>query len=390
MVAPGRHLDQSRFSQTRTMTHLQFARRSLLRQFAGSASLLMSATATHAAGFQINETSASGLGTAFAAGAAEAADASTLWSNVAGMARIGESQASGTLHLITPSLKFRNVGSRTATGQGLGGSGGDAGGTVPVPNLYVAKPLDNGVSIGLGETSPCVLVTEYDDGWVGRFQAIKSSIETININPSLAWKASERVSVGLGLNVQHMKAEFTNQVNYAGALLNAAVLGGVVPGTPAFTAIATAAGGLESRARVTGSDTGYGWNAGLMFDLDDRSRIGIGYRSSVRYRLDGMARFANPAAPVPLAGLAEAVNGVALYDGRIASDEEIPAVLNLSYFTRVDDRWDLMVDAQWTQWSTVKNLTFLRADGSVLHDTPENFKNSWKLAFGANYRYNPQ
>ncbi len=372
------------------MTYLPFVLRPPWRQFACTASLVLAAAAAHAAGFQLNETSASGLGTAFAAGAAEAADASTLWSNVAGMARLGESQASGTLHLITPSLKFRNVASRPATGQGLGGSGGDAGGTAPVPNVYVAKPLDNGLSIGLGVTAPWGLVTEYDDGWVGRFQAIKSSIETININPSLAWKASDRVSVGLGLNVQHMKAEFTNQVNYAGALLNAAVLGGVVPGSPAFTAIATAANRLESRARVTGSDTGYGWNAGLMFDLDDRSRIGIGYRSSVKYRLDGMARFANPAVAAPLAGLAAAVNGLALYDGRITSDVEIPAVLNLSYFTRLDDRWDLMVDAQWTQWSTVRNLTFLRADGSVLQDTPENFKNSWKLAFGANYRYNPQ
>ncbi|MCZ4315658.1 outer membrane protein transport protein [Comamonadaceae bacterium G21597-S1] len=360
-----------------------------LRHLTCGAALLVAGTA-HAAGFQLNETSASGLGTAFAGGAAEAADASILWSNVAGMTRIGESQVSGTLHLITPSLKFRNAGSLAATGQGLGGSGGDAGGTVPVPNAYVTKPLDNGLSIGLGITAPWGLVTEYDDGWTGRFQAIKSSIETININPGLAWKASDRVSVGLGLNVQHIKAEFTNQVNYAGALLNAAVLNGVVPGSAQFNALAAAASGLESSATVKGSDTAYGWNAGLMFEVDDRSRIGIGYRSSIKYRVSGTARFANPAVSAPLAALAAGVNAAALYDTRITSDVEIPAVLNLSYFTRLDERWDLMADAQWTQWSTVKNLTFVRANGTVLQNTPENFKNTWKLAIGANYRYNPQ
>jgi long-chain fatty acid transport protein len=359
-------------------------------RLAGCCVLGLAGTGVQAAGFQLNETSASGLGTAFAGGAAEAADASTLWSNVAGMTRIGESQVSGTLHLITPSLKFRNLGSTAATGQALGGSGGDAGGTAPVPNFYVVKPLDNGLSIGLGVTAPWGLVTEYDDGWAGRFQAIKSSIETINVNPGLAWKTSDRMSVGLGLNVQHIKAEFTNQVNYAGALLNAAVRNGVVPGSAQFNAIAAAASGLESGARVKGSDTAYGWNAGLMFNVDDASRIGIGYRSSIRYRVSGTARFANPAVSAPLAALAAGVNAAALFDTRITSDVEIPAVLNLSYFTRLDDRWDLMADAQWTQWSTVKNLTFVRADGTVLQNTPENFKNTWKLAVGANYRYNPQ
>ncbi|MCB2004102.1 MAG: outer membrane protein transport protein [Rhodoferax sp.] len=364
-------------------------RSAFLRHITCGAALLVAGTA-HAAGFQLNETSASGLGTAFAGGAAEAADASILWSNVAGMTRIGESQVSGTLHLITPSLKFRNAGSLAATGQGLGGSGGDAGGTVPVPNAYVTKPLDNGLSIGLGVTAPWGLVTEYDDGWTGRFQAIKSSIETINVNPGLAWKASDRFSVGLGLNVQHIKAEFTNQVNYAGALLNAAVLNGVVPGSAQFNALAAAASGLESSATVKGSDTAYGWNAGLMYEVDDRTRIGVGYRSSIRYRVSGTARFANPAVGAPLAALAAGVNAAALYDTRITSDVEIPAVLNLSYFTRLDERWDLMADAQWTQWSTVQNLTFVRADGTVLQNTPENFKNTWKLAIGANYRYNPQ
>jgi long-chain fatty acid transport protein len=92
----------------------------------------------------------------------------------------------------------------------------------------------------------------------------------------------------------------------------------------------------------------------------------------------------------PLAALAAGVNAGALFDSRITSEVEIPAVFNLSYFTRLNERWDLMADAQWTQWSTIRHLTFLRADGSVLQSTPENFRNTWKLAIGANYRYSPQ
>lgn len=386
-----------------TAVHCQFpefftmslsARRPVVRQVATAILLLLGSIAALGAGFQLNETSASGLGTAFAGGAAEASDASILWSNVAGMSRLGESQVSGTLHLITPSLRFRNQASTAAIGQGLGGNGGDAGGLSPVPNFYVAKPINSGLSVGLGVTAPWGLVTEYDAGWVGRFQAIKSGIKTINVNPGLSWKASDAVAIGLGLNAQHMSAEFTNQVNYSGALLSAAALNGIAPGSAGFNAIAAATAGLESSARVKGSDNAYGWNAGVLFNVDDRTRVGVGYRSSLKYRISGNASFANPAVPVGApavtALLAAGVNATALFNTKIMSDVKIPAILNLSYFTQLNDQWDLMADAQWTQWSTVKNLTFVRGDGTVLQNTPENFKNTWKLAVGANYRYRPQ
>lgn len=356
--------------------------------------VLSGAPAAQAAGFQINEISASGLGTASAGGAAEASDASTIWSNVAGLSRLGQSQVSGALHLIMPSLQFRDGASTAALGQTLGNTGGNAGGLVPVPNFYVARPIDSSLSIGLGINAPWGLVTEYDAGWLGRFQAIKSSIETINLNPGLSWKASDRVALGFGLNMQHISAEFTNQVNYSAALLSAAALNGIAPGSAGFNAIAAATPGLESSARVKGSDNAFGWNAGVLFNLDDRTRVGLHYRSSVKYRVDGTATFANPglpgAAPAVTALLAAGVNAAQLFNTRISSNVEIPAVVNLSYFTTVNDRWDLMADAQWTQWSTVKDLTFVRANGTVLQSTPENFRNSWKLAIGANYRYSPQ
>ncbi len=348
----------------------------------------------HASGFQLGETSVSGLGNAYAGGAAQAQDATTLWSNPAGMSRIGESQVNGVLHLIVPSLKFRNEASTAAMGQGLGGNGGDAGSLAPVPNFYIVKPIDSRISIGLGVTAPWGLVTEYDAGWAGRFQAIKSSIKTMNVNPSLSWKASDALALGLGLNIQHMSAEFTNQVNYAGALLSAAALNGIAPGSAGFNAIAAATAGLESGARVKGSDNAYGWNAGLLWSLDEQTRIGLHYRSSMKYRLDGTAAFSNPAipvgAPAVTALLANGVNAARLFDSRITSDVKIPAIVNLSYFRQIDDRWDLMADAQWTQWSTIKNLTFIRANGAVLQNTPENFKNTWKLAVGANYHFSPQ
>jgi len=75
---------------------------------------LLAPTVVFGAGFALQENSGSGLGNAYAGGAAVAEDASTLWSNAAGMARLGSGQVAGALNLIQPSLKFRNANSIAA------------------------------------------------------------------------------------------------------------------------------------------------------------------------------------------------------------------------------------------------------------------------------------
>ena len=352
----------------------------------------LGATPAGAAGFLLNESSASGLGSAFAGGAASAEDASTLWSNVAGLSRIRSGQGIVVLHLIRPSMKFGSAASVAASQQALGGSGGDAGSLAPVPNMYFATPINSQWSAGIGVTAPWGLVTEYDDGWVGRFQAIRSSIQTLNVNPGVSWKPARSLALGLGLNFQRMLAEFTNQVNYSAALLSAAAANGVTPGSPTFNAIAQATPGLESSARIKGDDNAWGWNAGLLWDISPDHRVGLHYRSPVKYHIKGSAQFTNPvpAAPAPLAptvaALAAGVNAAALYDSGVGSEVEIPAIVNLSLFSTLSSHWDVMIDAQWTGWSTIETLTFVRSDGKVLQSTPEHFQNSWKVAVGTTYR----
>jgi long-chain fatty acid transport protein len=358
--------------------HALFARAPFART-AVSLTLLAGSVPALAAGFQLNENSTSGLGTAFASGAAAAEDATTLWSNAAGISRIRSTQAAGALHLVRPSIKFGNDGSAPALGQPLGGNGGDAGGWNVVPNVYLVMPINAQWSAGLGINAPWGLVTEYENGWIGRFQAIKSSIKTVNINPAVSWKPTSNLAVGLGLNFQRIEAEFTNQVNYTAAILQAAGVAGI-PVNPADVA------GLESSARVEGSDNGWGWNAGLLFDLDANSRIGISYRSPIEYTIAGNATFQNPAAPLAPAPLVAGVNAQ-LANTAITSEVKLPAIVNLSYFRTLNAQWDVLADAQWTGWSSIENLTFVRSNGSVLQTTPENFKDTWKFALGAHYRH---
>src|SRR4051794_26290604 len=139
----------------------------------GGILMMLGASQAFAAGFALQENSGSGLGNAYAGGAASAEDASTVWFNPAGMSRL-PNQAVFAINGIGPSAKFSNGASVAATNQPLGDNGGDAGSWAAVPNVYVVLPINKAWAFGLGVNAPFGLVTEYDDSFIGRFQAIKS------------------------------------------------------------------------------------------------------------------------------------------------------------------------------------------------------------------------
>jgi len=361
----------------------------------GALTLALGSSGTFAAAFALQEQSGSGLGNAYAGGAAIAEDASTIWSNPAGMSRLGSTQFVNALHLITPRIKFRNEGSLPATGQPLGHDGGDAGSLNVVPNLYVATPIGDRFALGLGVGAPFGLVTEYGDGWIGRFQALKSEIKTINVNSSMSWKVSDSVAIGVGVNFQRIDAELTRSVNYSAALAQAAQQaagGGLIPATLVPT-IAGATPGLESHVKLDGEDDAFGWNVGILVNLSPNTRLGASYRSSIEYDVSGNVSFGRPALPSLPAALAPVVAQLAagvnaqLADGGINADIELPDIANVSVFHKLNDRWDIMGDVQWTRWSTIKELRFVRANGTVLDVTPQNFDDAFRVAVGVNYHH---
>src|SRR5882672_2101553 len=169
----------------------------------------------HASAFALIEQSASGLGNSYAGAAATADDASIIFYNPAGMSLLpGGMQISAGLALINLSAKFSDSGSTPGAGpRPLGNDGGNAGDLSAVPNVYFAMDLAHDWKIGVGVSVPFGLKTEYDPAWMGRFQAIKSDISTLNLNPSVSYKLNDTVSLGFGVNYQSIDAEFTNAVN---------------------------------------------------------------------------------------------------------------------------------------------------------------------------------
>jgi long-chain fatty acid transport protein len=379
------------------MIRSQFGRMRLVAGIVAALSMLGASQAL-GAGFALQEQSASGMGNAFAGGAAAAEDASSMSVNPATLSKYASPQVVLGVHFITPSFKFHDDGSQPAAFQPLGSSGGDGGSTNVVPNIYLAVPINRDFTFGLGVNVPFGLVTEYDDDFLGRFQGIKSKVETINVNPALSWRVNDEFTLGVGVNWQHIKADFTSMVNYSGALAQAAQTAaaqGLISPDLVPTIIG-ATSGPQSKTTVDASDSAWGWNVGALWDLNPDTRIGIAYRAPIKYSASGNVNFDNPTPSVPPALapvvglLAQQVNAVALYDGGIHANIKLPDQAHLSIFQTLNDRWDWMADLQWTGWSTLKDLTFVRTTGPVLQSTPENFDDTWRFAVGANYKYNDQ
>ena len=331
-----------------------------------------------ASGFALIEQNASGLGNAYAGAAAAAEDASTIFFNPAGMTRLPGMQVVAAAHAIRPSVKFSNTGSTLAPLQTrLGGNGGDAGGWAFAPNAYFSWQVSPMWHVGVGLNAPFGLKTEYDVSWVGRFHAIESELKTLNVNPSVAFKVNEALSLGGGISYQRAEAKLTNAVNYTGAFIRA-----VCPtGTPACVSAALPAiggPGVEGVAKVEGHDGALGFNLGALVSMGPETRIGVAYRSGIDYRVSGSVVFGNR--PSVLAG--------GLPNGDVSSELKVPGSASWSIFHQISARWDILGDVSWTDWSTMKALNIVRANGALLSTTPLNWRDTWRFSVGANYRQN--
>ena len=356
--------------------------------------------------FALAEQNSLGLGNAYAGAAATAEDANTIWHNPAGLARLNFPQAEAAINVIIPSAKFQNANSLPALGQPLGGTGGDAGSAAFVPNLYASMPINDRIHIGVGVNVPFGLKTEYDNGWLGRYQALKSEIKTFNINPAFSWKVTDQFWVGAGANYQHFDATLTNNVNYTGALAQgyaAAAAAGQIPAA-SIPSLIGATSGLDTFAKVTGDDAAWGWNVGAMFSFNGDAnndpgagRIGIAYRSKLKYNVIGSVNFSNPTPPTltgalapfnPVVGaVSNTINQTRLYNGGVALDITMPDSASLSYYQKVSDKLDFLADVSWTGWSTIQQIAIRRSDGSALSTLPENFKDTWRYSAGVNYYF---
>lgn len=323
----------------------------------GICAVLASHGSAAGSGYAVVEQSVRGLGTAYAGGAAAADDASTVMYNPAGLARLTGSQVVGGVHLVLPSARFRNEGSSHVTGQPLtGGDGGNAGSAIVVPNLYYSGELSERIKVGLGLFSPYGLSTEYDSDWVGRYHSIKSDLISFNINPALALVVTDRLSVGFGLNAQYIDAELSNAIDF-GTIFSSLGAAGMAP--------------QQNDGYVTfkGDSWSWGYNVGVLYQFNSRTRAGAAYRSSIDHTLEGDAEFAGVPSGNPTGRF---------LDSKVKADVRTPDTASLSLWHSFSDTLAAVADATWTNWSVLDELR-IEFDNPAEDDAVTTFR--WEDTF---------
>lgn len=338
---------------------------------------------TSAAGFALQEQSVSGLGNAFAGGAAAMEDNSALYTNPAALAGFDSPELQIGAHYIAPDSKFNNRGT-TTIGVPTQGDHGDSDKSAILPNLYYSHPVSDDWIVGLGVSVPFGLETEWGDTWVGRYIADGSKIEDINVQPTLVYKVNDQFSIGVGLDIANVSAELTNAVDMGLIFLNAIQNGSIPMEHVTYTLLADVQNDIggskyDGSFKVEGDGIGYGFNIGMLYRFNEQTRLGFHYRSSVDVEVEGDNTF--------VVGALEPYLGAVFPNGKAGVDLKLPSTTNLSLFHQIDDTWAIMGDIQYTTWSSFDYLSIqYKQPTPPVTPVPELWEDVWRYAVGVNYQ----
>ncbi|MCP5535963.1 MAG: outer membrane protein transport protein [Akkermansiaceae bacterium] len=319
-------------NKTRNYTHVT----------AAAALLGMSSTPLLGAGFQLAERSVSGLGRAFSGEAAIADDASVIASNAAGMILLDDGALSVGLQYIKPDVDVQGVHPNPLVGNI---SDTDIAEDALVPYFYYSRKINDNLSAGFGMYSSFGLATEYSRAFSSVVGSETSEITTVTLNPSLAYRLNDQWTIGAGIDVLYAEGRLTN---YLG-------------GNKFFD--------------LEGDDWSIGWNFGVLFEVSDRTRIGLQYRSSIDLQIEGTAE-----------GILVGSTGAYKRDASLSI--ELPDVAELSIYHELNDKWAIHSDVTWTGWSKFKTLApKVHAGIDPLLAVQENWEDSYRYAIGATYKH---
>lgn len=239
--------------------------------------------------------------------------------------------------------------------------------------LYLTHNFRNGLAGGIGVYFPFGLATEWGDNWDGRYITTRADVFTTNINPSLAWQATPRLSVAAGLDIVYLDAELENRVN-----------------TTAVGFVINPPGGLGVLADIgqkfSADDWGLGFNLAAHLRILDNLAFGATYRSKVDLTAEGSAGFSVPAdaAALGLGGLFPTTGG--------SAELTLPAQATFGLAWKVSDALTLETGARWEGWSEFDELRIQLATpilGQTAQITPRDWDDTWAFNLGGEYRLNP-
>jgi len=317
-------------------------------------------------GFQLFEQDGASVGNYHAGYAAEAADASTAFYNPAGITRFQNQQIVIAGVGVATNVKYKGtVAVNTITtldGQPQVFPVTSQGGVFAfVPAVHYVTPLSERVGFGFSIDVPFGLKVDYGRSTQLRYASTLSSVQVIDISPTLAIKATDKLSFGAGPDIQSMRGEFNQEGTLGGAE-------------------------LDSDGINSADDTGYGYHAGALYEFSPETRAGLSYHSQVVHHLTGTSDFTGPLARD------DGLTGPT-HSQRALVNITLPPYTALSVFHKINPQFAVMASAVFTQWDTIQNLTLRDVAGVSGTDRianmtvviPQYYRNTWNLSVGGDY-----
>lgn len=369
------------------------------KQLTISLAAAFAATAVQASGYHFGTQSVTAQSTANAS-AAEAGNASTIFSNPAGLTKLDSDQVTAAINLVAPTIKYSDAEAahkRTGTPVKGSNSGKITDDVVVAPHVYGAHKINDNVTVGLGVYVPFGSSTEYSKDSVLRHHLNELGLTSIDIEPVVAYKINENHSVGVGAIAQYSTAELRKYADW-----------------DASGAVSQAAGrdmtGLaDGHADVKGKDWGFGYQLAWLWDVDDRTRVGVNYRSKVKHKLEGTADW--QADGLAVTSPLQKLGGQSLYNAVLARSGYVPhekasveivtpESLSVHGMYKATDKLNLFGDVTWTRHSRFNkadlNFENPKVIGRNANGTPKlssstritpNWRDTYKVALGGSYQY---
>ncbi|WP_425625036.1 outer membrane protein transport protein [Haemophilus sp. HN_Hi12] len=340
--------------------------------------MLLAAGGANAAAFQLAEVSTSGLGRAYAGEAAIADNASVVATNPALMSLFKTAQFSTGGVYVDSRINMNGDVDSSITATTMRTTKYDsasARNVIPgafVPNLYFVAPVNDKFALGAGMNVNFGLKSKYDDSYDAGVFGGKTDLTAINLNLSGAYRVTEGLSLGLGVNAVYAKAQVERNAGIIAESVKIAqnAIKTVNPkdkATDYLTSKDKSVVSLQDRAAW-----GFGWNAGVMYQFNEANRIGLAYHSKVD--ID----FTDRTATSLEAEVIEAGK-----KGNLTLT--LPDYLELSGFHQLTDKFAVHYSYKYTHWSRLTKLHASFEDGKKAFDKELQYSNNSRVALGASY-----
>lgn len=328
---------------------------------------LFSTTIASGAGFALYEGSAAG--NADAAGVtAKGGEPGAIFFNPAGITTLPGTQVQMGVSVVAPHATVEGV--NPYTGEKYSEDGRNR--VWPLPHAYVTHQLNDDFWLGIGMYTRFGLGSEFDDVWFGRYNNIHAKIVTYNLNPVVAWKATDNLSLSAGLSVQHFDITMKQLVDAAG-----------IAGLRKYNDPSPSP--YDVFQEMNGDDVGFGFDLGIMYQATEKLNIGAAYHSRIEQECEGDVKYTKPAA---VAAMAPAF----FNDTGIKGDVTLPDFVMTAITYDITDKLTAGLGVTYTHWSTYDELV-IRFDDPILPGKSEaasdkDWDNCFRYTGGLSYELN--